>query len=186
MLKHLQAESGLRILDIGPTSPSNINFLTGLGHSVYMADIVHEAMKPEWVKAATEGEEIPDEERYDTKAFLEQNLEFSGRMFDVVLLWTTFDYMPEPMIAPVIQRFHASMVPGGRILALFHTKKTGEDTAYCRYHLTASDNIETQESAHYPVQRVYTNRSIEKLFASFGNHKFFLAKDNVYEVIITR
>lgn len=186
MLKHLHAEAGLRILDIGPTSPSNINFLTGLGHSVYMADIVHEAMKPDWVKVAKGDEEIPEEERYDTASFLEQNLEFSGRLFDVVLLWTTLDYMPEPMIAPVIQRFHASMVPGGRILALFHTKKTGDDTSYCRYHLTDSDNIETQESAHYPVQRAYTNRSIEKLFANFSNYKFFLAKDNVYEVIITR
>ncbi|HVJ07377.1 MAG TPA: methyltransferase domain-containing protein [Acidisarcina sp.] len=185
MLKHLKAEPNLRILDIGPTSPSNINFLTGLGHSVYMADIVHEAMKPDWVKPAAEGEEGAAEQ-YDTEAFLAQNLEFSGRMFDVVLLWTTLDYLPEPMIAPVIERFHSCMQPGGRILALFHTKKAGAETAFCRYHLTDSDSIEMQESEHYPVQRVFTNRGIEKIFEAYSNYKFFLAKDNVYEVIITR
>ncbi len=186
MLKYLKSGSNLRILDIGPTSPSNINFLTGLGHSVYMADIVHEATKPDWLKAVSEGEEVPAEQQYDTEAFLAHNLEFSGRLFDVVLLWTTLDYLPAPMIAPVIARFHASMLPGGRILALFHTKKTGSATAFCRYHLTDADNIEMQESEQYAVQSVYTNRSIEKLFGAFSNYKFFLAKDNLYEVIITR
>lgn len=186
MLKHLKVEPNLRILDIGPTSPSNINFLTGLGHSVYMADIVHEAMKPDWIKTTPEGEEATAAEQYDTEAFLEHNLEFSGRLFDVVLLWTTLDYLPEPIIAPVIQRFHASMEPGGQILALFHTKPAGDDTSFCRYHLTDSDNLEVQESERYPVRRVYTNRGIEKLFGAYSNYKFFLAKDNCYEVIITR
>jgi len=41
--KRLQAEPGLRIIDIGTTSPANINYLTGLGHSVFLADIVHDA-----------------------------------------------------------------------------------------------------------------------------------------------
>jgi hypothetical protein len=36
------------------------------------------------------------------------------------------------------------------------------------------------------VQRVYTNRNIEKHFAAYSGSKFFLAKDNIYEVIITR
>jgi hypothetical protein len=36
-------EPGLRVLDIGSTSPTNINFLTELGQSVYMADLVEEA-----------------------------------------------------------------------------------------------------------------------------------------------
>jgi hypothetical protein len=46
--------------------------------------------------------------------------------------------------------------------------------------------IEMQESAPHPVRRVYTNRNIEKLFSTFSNYRFFLAKDNLYEVIITR
>jgi len=43
-----------------------------------------------------------------------------------------------------------------------------------------------QESAPHPVRRVYTNRKIEQLFKTFTNYRFFLAKDNLYEVIITR
>jgi hypothetical protein len=43
-----------------------------------------------------------------------------------------------------------------------------------------------QESMNVQVQRVFTNRSIEQTFARYKNCKFFLAKDNVYETIITR
>jgi hypothetical protein len=52
--------------------------------------------------------------------------------------------------------------------------------------VTDSDSIETQETTGYAIQRVYNNRAIEKLFVSYANTKFFLAKDNLYEVIITR
>ncbi len=37
LLKHLREDESLRILDIGPTSSTNINFITGIGHSIYMA-----------------------------------------------------------------------------------------------------------------------------------------------------
>ena len=109
MHQRLQHEANLRILDIGPTSPSNINFLTGMGHSVYMADIVHEAMKPEWVKLVKEGDG-PEVQQFDTEGFLAHNLEFSGRLFDVVLLSTILDYLPDAMIGPVIDRFYASLL----------------------------------------------------------------------------
>jgi len=42
--KHLLAEPGLRVIDVGYTSPNNINFLTGQGHSVFLADLVHDAL----------------------------------------------------------------------------------------------------------------------------------------------
>ena len=183
LLKHLKEDQGLRVLDIGPTSPTNINFLTGLGHGIYMADLVREAVANEWMRPSPEPGGEPE---FDVQRFLSQNMDFGGRQFDVVLLWTSLDYLPEPLIAPVIERFRECMLKGGKILALFHTKMTGQDTAYCRYHLTDSDQIEVQESEPYPMRQVYTNRSIEKLFAGFGGYKFFLARDNVYEVLITR
>jgi SAM-dependent methyltransferase len=182
LLKFLKSEEGMRILDIGPTSPTNINFLTAMGHGVYMADIVNEALNGDWLRPGEDGSEA----QFDVDSFLDQNLDFSGREFDVVLLWTTLDYLPEALVAPLVQRFRASMRPGGRILSLFHTRATGSQTAFCRYHVADSDDIEMQESASYPLQRVYTNRTMEKIFQSYANMKFFLAQDNLYEVLITR
>ena len=182
LLKYLKAEQGLRILDIGPTSPTNINFLTTLGHGVYMADVVNEALHGNWMSA-------PDENgvtQFDVEGFLDNNLDFAGREFDVILLWTTLDYVPQALVGPMIKRLRSTLRPGGRVLTFFHTRNTGADTGFCRYHVTDSDTIETQETTGYAVQHVYTNRTIEKLFETYNNTKFYLAKDNLYEVIITR
>ncbi|MFP5228843.1 MAG: SAM-dependent methyltransferase [Acidobacteriota bacterium] len=183
LLKHLQSQSGLRVLDIGPTSPQNINFLTEMGHSVYMADIVHESLRDEWKLPP---EEDGTEPRFNVDGFFEQNLNFHGRQFDVVLLWATLDYIPTGLIEPLVTRLKDATLRDGKVLAIFHSKPTGPYTAYCRYHLTGTSEIEMQESEPYPVRRVYTNRQIEKLFTGWTASKFFLAKDNLYEVIVTR
>ena len=104
LLKFLKSEQGLRILDIGPTSPTNINFLTTLGHGVYMADVVNEALRGNWMSA-------PDENgatQFDVEGFLDNNLDFAGREFDVILLWTTLDYVPQALVGPMIKRFRST------------------------------------------------------------------------------
>ena len=45
---------------------------------------------------------------------------------------------------------------------------------------------EVQLAQPFPIQRAFTNRSIEKLFEGWSGHKQFLAKDSVSEVIMTR
>jgi hypothetical protein len=147
-----------------------------------MADLVPEAQKPEWMKKPEDG----GDPVFDVAGFLEHNLNFTGREFDAVLLWTTLDYLPEPLVQPTVDRLRSCMRPGGKVLAFFHNKQTGENTAYCRYHLSETDAIDMQESAPFPIRRASTNRSIEKIFERFNGCKFFLAKDNLYEVIITR
>lgn len=181
--KDLRAQDGLRILDIGPTSSQNINLLTGMGHSVYMADVVYEAHRANWQLPPAEGEAKPG---FDIQGFFEENLNFPGREFDVVLLWATLDYIPEALVAPLVDRLRRATTPGGKILAVFHSKPEGPYTAYCRYHLTATGEIEMQQSEPFHILRVYTNRNIERLFDGFAGNKFFLARDNLYEVLITR
>jgi hypothetical protein len=180
--KRLAAEPGLRVLDVGSTSPNNINYLTNLGHSVYMADLIEDAFSGEWQKGTDEdGKPI-----WDTEGFTKQNLQFSGRTFDMVLLWTTLDYLPEALVVPVIKAFHASMVPGGQLLALFHTKLQPDQAPHHRFHITATDDVELQLARVATQQRALTNRNIEKLFADWSGLKQFLAKDLVSEAIIVR
>lgn len=180
--ERLQSTSGLRIIDAGYTSPSNINYLTGLGHSVFMADPVQAACTGDW-RSGTDEDGNPI---WDTEGFLDQALNFSGRMFDVVLLWTALDYLPEPLVAPVVAHLFSAMNPGGQVLALFHTRMQGAETVHCRFHLTPGDDVEVQLTQPFPIQRAFTNRSIEQLFAGWSGHKQFLAKDSVSEVIMTR
>ena len=180
--KRLQSEPGLRVIDVGFTSPSNINYLTSLGQSVYMADLVNDACTGNWKKGNDEdGNPI-----WDVDGFLENSLEFSGKLFDIVLLWTTLDYLPEPLVVPVVNRLHQVMNPGGQVLALFHTRLQGEETVNCRFHITPTDEVEMQLTQQFPIQRAFTNRSIERLFSGWPGHRQFLAKDSVSEVIMTR
>ena len=180
--KRLQSEPGLRILDTGYTSPANINYLTTLGHSVFLADLVHDAYAENWqIGADDDGNPV-----WNVEGYLNQTLNFSGRTFDVVLLWTALDYLPERLVAPVVAHLFAAMNPGGQVLAFFHTRLQGEEAAYCRFHVTPGDDVEMQLTQQFPIQRAFTNRSIERLFAGWSGHRQFLAKDSVSEVIITR
>jgi hypothetical protein len=178
----LQDEPGLRVIDIGYTSPTNINYLTSLGHSVFMADLVHDAVKGEWQTGTDdEGNAI-----WDVQGFIDATFNFGGRTFDIVLMWTSLDYLPEPFVTPVVEHLHAAMNPGGSVLSFFHMKIQGEGTAYCRFHLTEGDDVLMQQCEEFPIQRAFTNRSIERLFAGWSGHRQFLAKDSLSEVIMTR
>lgn len=183
--KHLRARESLRVLDIGPTSAGNINFITNLAHSVYMANLVEDAARLEYKIVESEGSET-GKVRYDIPRFLQDNLDFAGRVFDVVLLWDTTDYLPEPLIQPVLNRIHDVMEPGGQLLALFHSRATADDTVFSRYHLTSTDELEIQKVSGYPILNTFTTRQIETLFSGFASNKFFLAKDTLREVIVVR
>jgi len=180
--KRLQAEPGLRIIDAGYTSPANINYLTSLGHSVFLADLVCEAWTGDW----RAGEDEQGSPMWNIEGYLNQVLNFAGRTFDVVLLWTALDYLPEPFVAPVVERLHAAMNPGGQVLAFFHTRTQREEMVRYRYHVTSGDDVDMQMTQQFPIQRAFTNRSIERLFRAWSGHRQFLAKDSVSEVIITR
>jgi hypothetical protein len=180
--QRLQAGPSLSTVDVGYTSPANINYLTGLGHSIFLADLVQDACAGEW-RTLTDEDGLPS---WNVESFLEQSLNFGGRRFDVVLLWTALDYLPEAFVAPVVDRFYEAMNPGGQVLAFFHIRTQGEETAHCRFHVTDTDDVEVQLAQPFPIQRAFTNRSIERLFANWSGFRQFLAKDSVSEVIITR
>jgi hypothetical protein len=187
LLKRMQTEESLRILDIGATSSTNINFVTALGHSIYLANLVEDAAKRDWVIAQEDG----SPGRFDVERFLAAHLGFSGRGFDVVLFWDTADYLPEELLAPVLERIHEVMAPEGQMLAMFHTQSSSSTalvpkTDFCRYHLTDQSQVDVQHAGDYPILNNYTNRQIEKLFTSFKGYHFFLGKDNLREVVVTR
>ena len=180
--KRLQGEPGLRVIDVGSTSPANIRFLTELGQSIFLADLVHDAWGENWQT----GKDEEGNPKWNVEGFLDQSMNFGGRTFDVVLLWTALDYLPEAFVVPVVMRLFDAMNSGGQVLAFFHTRTHGEETAHCRFHVTATDDVQVQIAQAVPIQRAFTNRSIERLFAGWSGHRQFLAKDSVSEVIMTR
>lgn len=176
----------LRVLDFGTTSPHNINLLTSFGHSVYMANIVGEAQKPEWLLPDAPGTGGEASAETVGERFAESVLDFSGRDFDVILLWDTADYLPSPLVPALFSRLRAVMRPGGMLLAFCHGKLDGPDNGYARYQLTESDEVRLLGSEPLPVRQVISNRQIESYLQGFGTVRFFQGVDNLREVVATR
>lgn len=187
VLTYLRAEPArsLRVLDFGTTSPVNINLLTSLGHSVYMANIVGDAQRPEWLKAGADGSRAKTPE-YDTERFKAANLDFSGRDFDIILLWDTADYLPVPLVPALFERLREVTRPEGRLLGFFHGKLEGPENGYARYQLTEGPELRILGNDPLPVRQVLQNRQIEKYLEGFGTIRFFQGSDNVREVLAVR
>ncbi len=196
----LRSQEGLCILDLGSTSPANIAYLTGLGHKVYSEDLLVASTDPSLSTKDEQGNPVLDSQR-----FLADNLEYPAAHFDAVLCWNFPDYMDESLVKPVVGRLWSVLKPGGMLLAFFHTRDAGPDAPCYRYHILSSDTLEMQHiegrrevrrgptgavhtavSSGFRLQRVFNNRHIENLFRDFASIKFFLARDNIREVLVVR
>jgi len=172
---------GMTVLDLGPTSPPNIRYMTERGHSFYNEDVLLCSFDPAYAKKDENGAT-----GVDVQKFLSENLKHKAEQFDLVLAWDVPDYLPEAVVKPLVDKLAASMRPGGVLLAFFHTRDAGPDAPYFRYHLGGTDTLELQRGPQFRLQRVFNNRHIENLFREFASIKFFLARDNVREVLVVR
>jgi SAM-dependent methyltransferase len=195
-----EADTPLCILDLGSTSASNIRFFTERSHKIYSEDLLVASTEPSLVTKDEQGTVI-----LDSRRFLADNLVYPAAHFDVVLCWNLPDYLDESLVRPVMGRLWSVLKPGGMLLAFFHTKDAGPDSPCYRFHIIGKDTLEMQrivlkrEARRGPtgaihtaitdgfrLQRVFNNRHIETLFRDFASIKFFLARDNVREVLVVR
>src|SRR5256885_1667929 len=100
-VRTLGKEEGLRILDLGPTSPTNIARLTGQGHKVYNEDLLLASMDPGLQGTSEDGRQVVSAER-----FLEENLRHERHKFDAVLCWDVPDYLNETLVKTMVERLH--------------------------------------------------------------------------------
>jgi SAM-dependent methyltransferase len=196
----LASEEPICVLDLGSTSAANIRYLTGRGHKIYSEDLLDASTDPSLAIKDEQG--IPT---LDSKRFLDENLAYKGTQFDVVLCWNLADYLDESLVKPVVDRLWSLLKPGGMLLAFFHTREAGPDAPCYRFHIVGPDNLEmhpidprrevrrgpsgaihTAIGGAFRLQRVFNNRHIENLFRDFSSIKFFLARDNVREVLVIR
>jgi len=195
-----ESDSPLCVLDLGSTSPTNIRHFTERGHRIYSEDLLVASTEPSLVTKDEEGKVV-----LDSRKFLADNLVYPAAHFDIVLCWNLPDYLDESLVRPVMGRLWSVLKPGGMLLAFFHTKDAGPDSPCYRFHIIDKDTLEMQRivlrrearrgptgAVHtaitegFRLQRVFNNRHIETLFRDFASIKFFLARDNVREVLVVR
>jgi SAM-dependent methyltransferase len=185
----------LCVLDLGSTSPTNIRLFTEHGHRIYSEDLLTASTDPDLLTTDEYGASA-----LDSRKFLADNLVYPAAHFDVVLCWNLPDYLDESLVKPVVGRLWSVLKPGGMLLAYFHTRDAGPDSPCHRFHIVGPDILEMQKielrrdtrrgasatSDSFQLQRVFNNRHIENLFRDFASIKFFLARDNIREVLVVR
>jgi SAM-dependent methyltransferase len=194
--RNWDSAENLCVLDLGSTSPTNIRRFTEHGHRIYSEDLLIASTDPDLL--------IKDEfgtSTLDSRKFLADNLVYPAAHFDVVLCWNLPDYLDESLVKPVVGRLWSVLKPGGMLLAYFHTRDAGPDSPCHRFHILGADTLEMQKivfrpdslrggsngtSDSFQLQRVFNNRHIETLFRDFASIKFFLARDNIREVLVVR
>ena len=195
-----ESDTPLCVLDLGSTSPTNIRHFTERGHRIYSEDLLVASTEPSLVTKDEEGNVV-----LDSRKFLADNLVYPAAHFDVVLCWNLPDYLDESLVRPVMGRLWSVLKPGGMLLAFFYTKDAGPDSPCYRFHIIGKDTLEMQRivlkrearrgptgAVHtaitegFRLQRVFNNRHIETLFRDFASIKFFLARDNIREVLVVR
>jgi hypothetical protein len=184
ILAFLKENEAPVVMDVGATSSSNVNLLTSLGCSIFLPDPLHDLSTSRWQEALKSDK--PDEVAEAVRSFMEESFSFSGREFDCVLLWDTLDYLPEPLLQPMIDRIYSVMKPGGKVLSYYRSKLESGTAVHRRFHGTDSNVVESQTGARYPQLQVLQNRSVERLFHDFASSRFLVAGDNLREVVFTR
>lgn len=180
-IKYISRQESLRILDLGATSPANITFMTGLGHKFHQEDLLRLSADKDLLVSNGSGGTVCDTDR-----FLRDNLNFEREEFDAVMFWDLADYLPEPLVKPVIERIHVGMKPGSILLGYFHTKDAGPKEPFYRYHIASKEGVDMQPGETFKLQRVFANRHVENLFRDFASIKFFLGRDNLRDVLVIR
>lgn len=180
-IRSISREEGLKILDLGSTSPANITFMTGLGHRFHQEDVLRLTSDKSLLIPNGDGGTTVDVER-----FLRENLRFAREEFDAVMFWDLADFLPEPLVKPLIERIHLAMKPAGTMLAFFHTKDAGPEAPFYRYNILSKDTLELQPVRGFRLQRVFNNRHVENLFREYASIKFFLGRDNIREILVIR
>ena len=170
----------LQILDLGGACQANINFITSKGHKLYSEDLL---VCLERILSQTRD---PAARAALCHRFLHETLDFPDQIFDGILVWDSLEFLDEEILAAVVSRFLTVIKPGGVLLTFFHTQAKGQAVPIYRYQIQTPDTLRLQLRFSRPLPRAFNNRHLERLFGQFRSVKFFLAKDGLREVIVTR
>ena len=104
--KYIRDTSGLTLLDLGPATQANINFITNLGNRIYTADFLQVLDDAFGLNDLAE-QSNPGRIDY----FLKQALDYPEGHFDGVLIWDVLEYLAPALLTAVVDRLHQIVRP---------------------------------------------------------------------------
>ncbi len=118
--------------------------------------------------------------------FVKHTLDHKEGEFDAVLLWDSLQYLRPELLGPVLEQIHAITRPGAPIFAIFHADERIEEVPVFSYQIQSRNQLSLTERDRRRLAQPFNNRTIDRIFKNFGPRKFFLARDQLREVLIWR
>ena len=179
----IRERENLSLLDLGGANQANITFITELGHRLYADDILR-SVDTEFGPAEGMQERQSDPER--AQEFLSHNLDFPEDSFDGVLLWDTLQFLAQPLLEGTVDRLYRILRPDALVFLMFTGNEKAKTVPTYYYRISGPRNLTLTPRGERAPAQAFNNRSVEKIFQRWGSIKFFLARDNVRELIIRR
>ena len=118
--------------------------------------------------------------------FTQHTLDHKEGEFDAVLLWDCLQYLRPELLGPVLEQIRAITRPGAPLFAIFHADDRAEQVPVFSYQIQARNQLYLLERDRRQPAQHFSNQAIDRIFKNFGLRKFFLARDQLREVLIWR
>ncbi len=171
---------GIELLDLGGANEANVNFLAEIGGKIHFVDLLgsYDRFQPQ-----------PGEDKTSVdvaREFVDEHLNFARNQFDAILGWDALEFLDIDVLHLTAPRLNEILRPGGGLLTLFHTQGRGATVPVHRYRIEGLDTLSLEPKSTRVLPNTFNNRSLERLFADYTSVKFFLTRDNLREVIVSR
>jgi len=178
----LRERSSLNLLDFAGASQENISFITSMGHRLSSEDFVRAIDQSFGSENVIEAQSDP--RRLDE--FVAENLNFPPDSFDGALVWDALQFLSPHLLQLTVDRLYETLRPGAYVLAFFNADEKARQIPVYHYRISDHKTLLLSPRGYRNALGFFNNRAIEKLFHRFDSVKFFLARDNLREIIIRR
>ena len=168
------------LLDLGPLSGPNIEWLIHKGFKVYIDDRITTLKPPPLTPAIQKGEKkIPPPLPLEP-------LDYPPTSFDVVLCWDILDYLAMTQARELIAGIAGILKPRGLLLAFFNFNRSSP-VPPTRYRILREDQLEYATLPPNSIpRRIYENREIQDLFSKFDTLNSCFLKNQMREVLVQK
>lgn len=178
----IRDQSGLSILDLAGASQANVSFITNMEHRLYSDDIVHALDS-----AFGEGDFFTNQgDKARVQKFMSQTLDFPENHFGGALVWDTLQFLTPQLLQDTVDQLYDILAPQASLLAFFHSDEKQRTIPIYSYRIIDSKTVLLASKGRHREAQFFNNRTIEKTFAKFRSVKFFLTRDHLREVLVTR
>jgi hypothetical protein len=182
LVASMASKAHMYVLDFGGPVQENIDFVTEAGHKLYVDDLLYDydyffSPKEQAERTFRSGR---------IEEFIDSALAFDDQAADSILIWDRLQYLPPAIAEAVVERLRRILAPHALLLALFRTDSSGADRPPYSSRILDGQTLLLREQARQRPMETFNPRTIQKLFQSFGEVRFFVSRESLQEVIIRR